>query len=320
MNIILEVEKPLLELEDKIKELKEVNLTGKIDLTNEIEALEKKADILKKSIYENLSPWDKVLMSRHPLRPNCLDYIKTIFTDFFELHGDRLFGDDPSMICGFAKLEERTVAVVGQQKGKDTKENIARNFGMVNPEGYRKSARVMNMAAKFGFPIITFVDTPGAYPGLEAEERGQFEAIARNILLMSQLPVPIITIIIGEGGSGGALAIAVGDKILMPENSIYSVISPEGCASILWRDSSKAAQAAAALALTAPDLLKLGIIDEIIPEPMGGAHADSEAVFITVKNIIIRHLKELSKLSHSKLLNSRYEKYRKMGVFSEAEN
>lgn len=317
MNIILEVEKPLLELEDKIKELKEVNVTGKIDLTNEIEALEKKAEILKKSIYENLSPWDKVLMARHPLRPNCLDYIKSIFTDFFELHGDRLFGDDPSMICGLAKLEERTVAVVGQQKGKDTKENIARNFGMVNPEGYRKSARVMNLAAKFGFPIITFVDTPGAYPGLEAEERGQFEAIARNILLMTQFPVPIITIIIGEGGSGGALAIAVGDKVFMPENSIYSVISPEGCASILWRDSSKAAQAAAALALTANDLLKLGIIDEVIPEPMGGAHTDSEAVFIAVKNMIIRHLKELSKLSHSKLLNSRYEKYRKIGVYIE---
>lgn len=317
MNIILEVEKPLLELEDKIKELKEVNLTGKIDLTSEIEALEKKAEILKKSIYENLSPWDKVLMARHPLRPNCLDYIKSIFTDFFELHGDRLLGDDPSMICGLARLEERTVAVVGQQKGKDTKENLARNFGMCNPEGYRKSARVMNLAAKFGFPVITFVDTPGAYPGMEGEERGQFEAIARNILLMTQLPVPIITIIIGEGGSGGALAIAAGDKIFMPENSIYSVISPEGCASILWRDSSKAARAAAALALTAHDLLKLGIIDEVIPEPMGGAHADSEAVFIAVKNMIIRHLKELSKLSHSKLLNGRYEKYRKMGVFSE---
>jgi acetyl-CoA carboxylase carboxyl transferase subunit alpha len=319
MNTILEIEKPLKELEEKIKSLKEVNLSGKVDLTREILALEKKAQTLKKNIYGNLSAWDRVHLARHALRPTTADYIDNIFDDFFELHGDRYFSDDAAMVSGLAKLDDMTVALVGHQKGKDTKENITRNFGMPNPEGLRKSARVMKMAGKFGFPVITFIDTPGAYPGIEAEERGQFDAIAQNIALMFQLPVPVIVIIIGEGGSGGALAIGIGDRIFMLENAIYSVISPEGCASILWRDAAQAPQAAEALKLTSYDLKEMGIIDSIIPEPMGGIHKNSQSVFIHIKNELTRAIADLKEKPQEKLLAGRFEKFRLMGMIKEKE-
>lgn len=317
MNIILEVEKPLIELEEKILELKEVNDQGAVDLSSEIEALERKASELQENIYTHLSPWDRVLLARHPQRPTSLDYVESLFTDWFELHGDRLMADDPALVGGFARLDQTRVMVMGHQKGKDTKANLARNFGMASPSGYRKACRLMSLADKFQLPLITFIDTPGAYPGLEAEERGQFEAIARSIGLMSTLQVPVIAVVIGEGGSGGALAIGVGNRVLMLENSIYSVISPEGCASILWRDASKAVQAADALHLTAPDLLKFGIIDEIIPEPLGGAHRDPQAVFEVLKRRLGAILKELSRTSRKKLRDSRYRKFRAMGVFGE---
>ncbi len=315
--MILDVEKPLLELEEKIEELKRVNQTGKIDLTKEIKALEKKARDLKKQIYKNLNPWDRVLMARHPERLTTLDYIESIFEDFFELHGDRYYADDPALVAGLALLDGKTYAVLGHQKGKDTKENLYRNFGMVNPDGFRKGARIMKLAEKFGYPVICFIDTPGAYPGKEAEERGQYDAISKNIALMLDLNVPIIVVIIGEGGSGGALAIAAGDKILMLENSIYSVISPEGCASILWRDASKASEAAHKLGLTAEFLLKNKLVDEIIPEPLGGVHKDPKTAYNSVKEAILRNLKPLEELSPEDLKQQRYEKYRKMGVFKE---
>jgi len=259
--MILDVEKPLLELEEKIEELKQVNESGKIDLSTEIRALEKKARELKKDIFSNLTPWDKVLMARHKQRFTTLDYIEVIFDDFFELHGDRFYSDDLALVAGLASIGDRTFMVMGHQKGKDTKENLRRNFGMVNPDGFRKAGRLMKLAEKFGHPVITFIDTPGAYPGIEAEERGQYDAISKNISLMFSLDVPIITVIIGEGGSGGALAIAVGDKVVMLENSIYSVISPEGCASIIWRDASRASDAANSLGLTPEFLFENGLVD-----------------------------------------------------------
>lgn len=317
MNIILEIEKPLLDLEQKIKELKKVNLLGKIDLTSEIKALEKKAGELKRNIYGNLSAWDKVQLARHPLRPNTSDYIRAIFTDFTELHGDRFFADDAAIIGGPAKLNQKSVMIIGHQKGKDTKENLLRNFGMANPEGFRKAARLMKLAEKFRFPVISFIDTPGAYPGIAAEEHGQFEAIARNLFFMSTLQTPIIVVVIGEGGSGGALGIGVGDYVLMLENSIYSVISPEGCASILWRDASKAPKAAEALKLTADNLLEMKIIDEILPEPLGGVHRDSEVVYIAMKNKLLSLIDRFSKLKTEDLVNKRYDKFRKIGVFTE---
>jgi acetyl-CoA carboxylase carboxyl transferase subunit alpha len=315
--MIVDIEKPLKDLEEKIKALKEMNLSGKVDLTREIQSLEKKALTLKKNIYENLTPWDRVHIARHPQRPTALDYIENICDSFFELRGDRRFGDDPSIVAGFALLEGHSVTVIGNQKGRDTKENITRNFGMPNPEGIRKAGRVMRLGARFDFPLITLIDTPGAYPGLEAEERGQFEAIARNIALMSHLPVPIIAIIIGEGGSGGALALGVGDRIFMLENSVYSVISPEGCASILWRDASKAPEAAEAMRMTAHDLKEMSLIDRVIPEPMGGIHIDSQAVFIRLKNEILKNLAELSKMPLSKVLKERFNRFRSIGSVSE---
>lgn len=315
MKSVLEVETPLLELEEKIKELKTVNQTGKIDLSREIEALERKAAQLKKSIYENLSPWEKVLLARHPERPTSLDYVQAMFTDFFELHGDRLYADDPAIVGGFAHLEGRPVMVIGHQKGKETKENLARNFGMPNPEGFRKAGRLMKLAENFNVPIITFIDTPGAYPGIEAEERGQYEAIATNIALMTALKVPIVVTVIGEGGSGGALAIGVGDRVFMLEHSVYSVISPEGCASILWRDASKAQDAAAALRLTAQDLHRRRIIDAIVQEPLGGVHRAPEQLYRKLSNILLESLDELSALPHDELLARRYDKYRAMGEF-----
>ena len=315
MKSVLEVEAPLLELEEKIKELKTVNQTGKIDLSREIEALERKAAQLKRSIYENLSPWEKVLLARHPERPTTLDYVQAMFTDFFELHGDRLYADDSAIIGGLAHLEGRPVMVIGHQKGKETKENLARNFGMPNPEGFRKAGRLMKLAENFNIPIVTFIDTPGAYPGIEAEERGQYEAIATNIALMTALSVPIVVTVIGEGGSGGALAIGVGDRVLMLEHSVYSVISPEGCASILWRDASRARDAATALRLTAQDLHRRRVIDAVIGEPLGGVHRAPEQLYRKLSNILIESLDDLTELPTDVLLQRRYDKYRVMGEF-----
>ena len=252
-------------------------------------------------------------MARHPSRPYTLDYIGALFTEFTELHGDRRFGDDPALVAGFARYKERPVAVVGHQKGRDTKQKIYRNFGMPKPEGYRKALRVMQLAARFGRPIISFVDTPGAYPGLDAEERGQAEAIAYNLREMARLPTPIIVNVTGEGGSGGALAIAVGDRVNMLEHSIYSVITPEGCAAILWRDAGRAEEAATAMKITAPDLKRFGLIDEIIPEPLGGAHTDPDTLFATFDRVLEAQLRELSALPAASLLDGRYEKFRRMG-------
>ncbi|MGA1862707.1 acetyl-CoA carboxylase carboxyltransferase subunit alpha [Deferribacter thermophilus] len=308
----------IFELEKKIEELKKVSELSDESLSKEIENLEKKLEQVKASIYKSLTPQQKVMVARHPNRPYTLDFVKYIFEDFVELHGDRLFRDDPAIVCGLAKLDGEPVTIVGHQKGKNTKDNIYRNFGMAHPEGYRKALRVFQLAEKFRRPIITFVDTPGAFPGIEAEERGQAEAIARNLKEMAGLTVPMITIITGEGGSGGALAIAMGNRVLMLEHAIYAVISPEGCASILWKDASYADKAAEALKLTAQDLLKLKIIDEIIKEPLGGAHRDHLETAKNVKYAIRKHLNELLAMSPEKLFEDRYIKYRNMGVFAEA--
>jgi acetyl-CoA carboxylase carboxyl transferase subunit alpha len=319
---ILDIEKPLEKLEAKIAELKKLNAEGGIDLSNEILLLEEKAARLKEEIFKNLTPWEKVLLARHARRPTTLDYIQNIFTDFMELHGDRLFSDDAAVVGGFAKLEGTSVMVAGHQKGKETKENLRRNFGMASPEGFRKAARLMKLAEKFHLPFISFIDTPGAYPGIGAEERGQFVAIAENLKLMSRLKVPILVCVIGEGGSGGALGLAVGDRILILEHAVYSVISPEGCASILWRDGKKAPEAAAFLHLTAQDLERLKIVDQVIPEPLGGAHQDPEAMFENVKIALLKNLQEiLSSRStpyfEQNLIEARYQKFRKMGVVME---
>ncbi|HTC62913.1 MAG TPA: acetyl-CoA carboxylase carboxyltransferase subunit alpha [Candidatus Saccharimonadales bacterium] len=272
---------------------------------------------LRHDFYENMSAWQRTLLARHPQRPYMMDYVRLLFEDFQELHGDRAYGDDPAMVTGFAKFNGRPVVLVGQQKGRDTKQRVAQNFGQAKPEGYRKALRVMQLAAKFGRPIFTFVDTPGAYPGIDAEERGQAEAIARNLREMARLPVPIVVTITGEGGSGGALAIAVGDRVNMLENSVYSVISPEGCASILWRDSTKAEVAAEALKITAPHLKEFGIIDEIVPEPEGGAHTDVKASASFLGKVLDRSLRDLARLPIPELLDQRYEKFRRMGQFFE---
>jgi acetyl-CoA carboxylase carboxyl transferase subunit alpha len=268
---------------------------------------------LRREFYTHLGAWQRTQLARHPQRPYTLDFVRLLFTDFSELHGDRAFGDDPAMVAGFARFHGRPILVVGHQKGRDTKQRLARNFGQAKPEGYRKALRLMHLAAKFGRPIFTFVDTPGAYPGLDAEERGQAEAIARNLLEMSRLPVPIIVTITGEGGSGGALAIAVGDKVNMLENTVYSVISPEGCASILWRDAAMAERAAEALRITAGDLSAMGIIDTVVAEPVGGAHLDHEAAAQLLDAVLVRDLDELSAMSTAELLSRRYEKFRHMG-------
>lgn len=319
MSIILEVERPLVELEEKIEALRKVNQTGKVDLSAEIAALETKVATLKRDIYENLSAWDRVTLARHIKRPTTIDYIKNIFTDYMELHGDRYFADDPALAGGLAKLDGKPCVVLGHLKGKDTKDNVLHNFGMVNPEGFRRAGRLMRLGGKFALPVIIFIDTPGAFPGLEAEERGQYEAIAHNIMDMMDLPTHIICVVIGEGGSGGAFAIGVGDRVIILENSIYSVISPEGCASILWRDSSRAAEAAQALKLTSAELLKLGMVDEVIPEPMGGAHKDEDQVYPLVKAALLRHLKELQKHKPKDMPKLRYQRYRNFGVFKDEE-
>ncbi|HEX4643039.1 MAG TPA: acetyl-CoA carboxylase carboxyltransferase subunit alpha [Candidatus Acidoferrales bacterium] len=285
--------------------------------TAELDRLKSEVAQLRQDFYQNMGAWQRTLLARHPQRPYMMDYVRLLFEDFHELHGDRAFGDDAAMVAGFAKYRGRPVMLVGQQKGRDTKQRVAQNFGQAKPEGYRKALRVMHLAAKFGRPIFTFIDTPGAYPGIDAEERGQAEAIARNLREMARLPVPIVVTITGEGGSGGALAIAVGDRVNMFENSVYSVISPEGCASILWRDATKAEVAAEALKITARDLKELGIIDDIVPEPEGGAHLDHEASAALLGTVLDESLKELSRLAIPELLDRRYRKFRRMGQFFE---
>jgi acetyl-CoA carboxylase carboxyl transferase subunit alpha len=313
----LDFEKPVLELEQKIQELRDEAATGGRDVHRELAELERRADELRREVYAHLTPIQRVQLARHPKRPYALDYIERCFTDWVELHGDRHYADDPAVVAGPAFFDGAPVMVIGQQKGRDTKENLLRRFGMPNPEGYRKALRLMQTAARFRVPVITLVDTPGAYPGLGAEERGQAEAIAVNLREMARLETPIVTVVTGEGGSGGALAIAVADVVLMFENSIYSVISPEGCASILWRDGKKSALAAEALKLTAEDLLGLGVVDGILPEPLGGAHRDPEAAAATLADALRGHLKGLSGVSGGELIERRLQKYRKMGVFNE---
>jgi acetyl-CoA carboxylase carboxyl transferase subunit alpha len=314
----LEFEKPLLELEREIDDLKQVGTERDIDISQELEQLNTKLAVLREHIYEHLTPIQRVQVARHPRRPYTLDYLSTIFTDFIELHGDRHFRDDPSIVGGWARIGGVSVMVLGHQKGRDTKENLKRNFGMPHPEGYRKALRLMHMAAKFSAPLVTLIDTPGAYPGLGAEERGQSEALARNIMEMAALPIPIVSVVIGEGGSGGALALGVADRILMMENSVYSVISPEGCAAILWKDASQRERAADALKLTAPDLVRLGVIDEIIDEPTGGAHADPDAAGEALRDALVSNLTELRKIKPDKLIRRRAEKFGKIGAYSEA--
>jgi acetyl-CoA carboxylase carboxyl transferase subunit alpha len=314
-KIVLEFEKPILELEQKIEEMKKLSDT--IDLGEEITTLEKKIVHLRENIYKNLSRWQRVQLARHPDRPFTLDYIQRITTDFLEFHGDRAFGDDKAIVAGFARIEGEKVLIIGHQKGRDTKSNLYRNFGMPQPEGYRKALRLMRLAAKFHIPVITLLDTPGAYPGIEAEERGQAEAIARNLFEMSHLPVPIIVVIIGEGASGGALGIGVGDRILMMENTWYSVIAPESCSSILWRSWEFKEQAAEALKLTAEDLLQQKIIDRIIPEPVGGAHRNPEQAALMLKEVLKEELHQLKKIKIDKLIERRIDKFTAMGVWSE---
>jgi len=313
----LEFEKPILELERKIEELKKFTSSENIDLYSEIDRLSQKLDKLKEEIFGNLTPWQRVQIARHPQRPYTLDYINMIMRDFVELHGDRAFSDDKAMVCGFARLDNLKLLVVGHQKGRDTNENLMRNFGSANPEGYRKAMRLMKLAEKFGVPVVTFIDTPGAYPGIGAEERGQAEAIANNLREMASLQVPIVILIIGEGGSGGALGIGVGDKICVMQNSYYSVISPEGCAAILWKDRAKADMAASALKLTAQDLLNFGIIDTVIPEPLGGAHRNPQAAAENVKKAILESINEISMIPKEKMLEKRYEKFRRIGKFTD---
>lgn len=315
-KLIFEFEKPLMELEKKVEEMKK--LGESINLKNEIATLENKLENMKKDIYKNLTRWQRVQIARHPERPYTLDYIQMMTTDFIELHGDRNFRDDKAVVGGFAFLDEdEPVMIIGTQKGRDTKQNLYRNFGMPNPEGYRKCLRLMKLAAKFKRPIITMLDTPGAFPGLEAEERGQAEAISRNIFEMLQLPTPIIVVIIGEGASGGALGLGVGDRVLMQENCWFSVIAPESCSSILWRSWDYKEQAAEALKLTAFDLLEQKIIDRIVPEPLGGAHRDPQQAASTLKTILLEELKKLKKIPINKLLEKRIEKYTQIGEWEE---
>jgi len=316
---ILDFEKPIAELENKIAELKKFSAEQKQDLSVEIKTLTEKLDKLKTDIFSSLTPWQKVQIARHPDRPHTLEIISHIMTDFVELHGDRHFADDKAIISGFAKFNGAPVTIVGHQKGSDTDENMSRNFGMPNPEGYRKALRIFKLAEKFSRPVITFVDTPGAYPGIGAEERGQSEAIARNLFEMSKLKVPIVVCVIGEGGSGGALAISVGDRILMLEHSVYSVISPEGCSAILFKDADaeKISEVAESLKLTAQDLKRFAIIDEIVKEPLGGAHRNIEETAKILATSIKKNLCELKKIPVEKLIEERYQKYRKIGEYKQ---
>ena len=313
MRDYLEFEKPLREVEEKIEKLAASGGT-KAGVQDEIRKLRMKLAQLEHELYAKLTPWQRTQLARHPQRPSTLDYIGEIFRDFLEFHGDRSFGDDRAIVGGFARFNDRSVMVIGHQKGKTLKERMQRNFGMPNPEGYRKALRLMKMAEKFGRPIVTFIDTPGAYPGIGAEERGQAEAIARNLYAMSRLTVPIISIVIGEGGSGGALALGVSDRILMLEHGVYSVISPEGCAAILWDDPAKVPDAAASLKMTAQDLVDLRIVDDVIPEPLGGAHREPKAVTDRVAKALTNQLSQLTDLSLDQLLTQRDHKYRRMGA------
>lgn len=313
MKQALEFEKPIVDLKEKIAELKNFTQNSEIDLTEEIRTLEQRLETLEEDIYANLNPWDRVQMSRHQERPTTLEYIGELFTDFLEFHGDRYYGDDDAIVSGIAYYKEKPVTIVGHQRGRDTKENIRRNFGMPHPEGYRKALRHMKQADKFGRPIISFIDTKGAYPGRAAEERGQSEAIAKNLMEMAGLSVPVICVVIGEGGSGGALGLGIGDHIHMLENSTYSVISPEGAAALLWKDSNLAKQAAETMKITSYDLQELGVIDQIIPEPRGGAHQNLEQQAANIDEALEKSIKTLMGLPVDELKENRWEKYKQMG-------
>lgn len=310
---MLDFEKPLFEIRNKIDSLKESQEKNEVDLQDEIDMLEASLKRETTKVYTNLKPWDRVQIARLPERPTTLDYIPYIFDSFIELHGDRSFRDDPAMIGGIGYLDGKSVTVIGQQRGKDTKDNIYRNFGMAHPEGYRKALRLMKQAEKFNRPIFTFIDTKGAYPGKAAEERGQSESIAKNLMEMASLTIPVIAVVIGEGGSGGALGIGISNRVLMLENSTYSVISPEGAAALLWKDSNLAQIAAETMKITALDLLDLGIIDEVINEPLGGAQKDEEVQALSIKKMFLKHLNELKQLTPEELANDRFEKFRKIG-------
>lgn len=312
----LEFERPIIDLRKKIDELREITKDADVDLSAEIEKLEKRLEKLEADIYENMKPWDRVQVARHPARPTTLDYIPHLFTDFIELHGDRYYGDDEAIVGGIAKFEGYPVTVIGHQRGKDTKENLRRNFGMPHPEGYRKALRLMKQAEKFHRPVICFIDTKGAYPGKAAEERGQSEAIAKNLFEMAGLKVPIICIVIGEGGSGGALALGVGDRIHMLENSTYSVISPEGAAALLWKDSTQAKRAAETMKITAPDLKELGVVDTVIPEEKGGAHRNVKNQADAIRTVLKQSMTELLSLDETELINKRYMKFKQIGEYS----
>jgi acetyl-CoA carboxylase carboxyl transferase subunit alpha len=317
-SVWLDFEKPVVELETRIKELREFGTSSNVEVGEEVDRLERKAERLRREIYTKLTRWQRVQLARHPRRPYTLDYVDLLAQDFLELHGDRSFRDDPSVVGGLARLDGRPLLVVGHQKGRNTKENIHRNFGMSHPEGYRKALRLFQTADRFRLPILTFIDTPGAYPGVGAEERGQSEAIARNLREMARLRVPIVSVVIGEGGSGGALALAVADRVYMLENAIYSVISPEGCAGILWKDKAKAPQAAEVLRLTARDVLELGVIDGLIEEPLGGAHRDPVQAARAIGQVVTGAFAALEQIPDPDLLAKRLEKYLAMGVFEDA--
>lgn len=313
----LDFEQPIAELEAKIEELRHVGNDKEININEEISRLKKRSRELTESIFSSLSPWQISQLARHPQRPYTKDYIERVFTDFEELHGERYFADDPALITGIARIDDMPVAVIGHQKGRDTKDRIMRNYGMPKPEGYRKAMRIMQLAERFNMPVLTFIDTPGAYPGIDAEERGQSEAIARNLLVMSELKTPIIATVIGEGGSGGALAIGVADRLLMLQYSTYSVISPEGCASILWKSADKAKEAAEIMGITAPRLNELGLIDRIVGEPLGGAHREFAEVAKEVKQVLIEELVQLKQLSNTEIVSHRQEKLRQFGEFKQ---
>jgi acetyl-CoA carboxylase carboxyl transferase subunit alpha len=315
----LEFEKPIMELEQTLEALQKQATEQKIDLSAQIHAIEEKLETTKKEVFTNLTPWQRVQLARHPKRPYMLDYLQRMATEFIELHGDRRFADDHAIVGGLATIDQRRVMVIGQQKGRDTKENLMRNFGSPHPEGYRKALRLMQLAEKFDIPVVTFIDTPGAYPGVGAEERHIAEAIAVNLRDMMALKTPLLAVVIGEGGSGGALGIGVCDRVLILENAYYSVISPEGCAAILWKDRANAAQAAAALKLTAKDLLELDVVDEVVPEPLGGAHKNYDETAAMLKKAILKNLDKLCEVKIPDLLEARYKKYRKMGVFTRVE-
>jgi acetyl-CoA carboxylase carboxyl transferase subunit alpha len=313
----LDFERPILELQNKIQELKQLAQDERADLASEIARLERKVARLQDEVFANLTAWQRAQIARHPVRPYSLDYIRLMLSDFVELHGDRGYADDRAIVGGLARLEGMPLVVIGQQKGRDTKEKIMRNFAMAHPEGYRKGLRLMRLAEKFRRPVLTLIDTPGAFPGVGAEERGQAEAIATNLREMAELQVPIVVAIVGEGGSGGALGLAVGDRVLMLEYAVYSVISPEGCASILWRDPAKAPEAAAAMRITAQDLQQLGLIDRIVPEPVGGAHRNHQEMAATLKQAVWDAFGEIRRLPADRLVEDRYQKFRRMGVFEE---